>query len=720
MNKFNRTLITAALPYANGPKHIGHLAGAYLPADVFARFKRMKGEAVLYVCGSDELGTAITLQAIEQGTTPRAIIDTYHPLLMQCFNDLGIAFDMYHRTSEPLHHATAQEFFIDFYNKGLFEERTSEQYYDAEANVFLADRYIYGECPNCHHSKAYGDQCEKCGKALSPDDLINPKSTLSASVPIRKATKHWYLKLDAYEPWLKEWLLGEKKYWKPNAYGQSKSWIDQGLQPRSMTRDGAWGVAVPRLQADDNSHEGKVLYVWFDAPIGYISATKQYFEPQDGYSFTPLKLGLSSDPTSVTSNKLNTDWEVYWKQKDTQLLHFVGKDNIVFHCIIFPIMLHGQGSYIVPDNVPANEFLNLEGDKMSTSRKWSVEMHDFVAAFPNKADILRYTLISILPETKDSEFTWLDFQTKNNSELVAIFGNLVNRVMVLMHKYYNGVIPDVKPCDALNEVIINAKNAIENNIRNYKFRDAQTELMNLARHGNKMLADKEPWKLIKTDETAAKTCLFDGLQLCAALSILCEPFLPFTAKKLRDMLGKNDALWSWDDASNKQLLESGHTLNEAVLLFEKIEDDAVKAQVEKLNNTKQNMEKEIFAETPNETLAKTAEQPTSKPLISYDEFAKMQLLVGTITHAEKVAKADKLLKLSVSLGHETRTVVSGIAAHYTPEQLVGQQVTLLANLAPRMLKGIESQGMILMAEDENNKLIFVQPKSDTTPGSEIK
>ncbi len=714
MNEFKRTLVTAALPYANGPKHIGHLAGAYLPADIFARYKRMKGETVLYVCGSDELGSAITLQALAEGTTPRAIIDTYHPLLMRCFADLGIAFDMYHRTSEPLHFETAQEFFLDFYSKGLFEERVSEQYYDEQMQVFLADRYITGQCPNCGYEKAYGDQCEKCGKSLSPDELIHPKSTLSDSVPIRKPTKHWFLKLNEYEPWLREWLLGEKTYWKSNAYGQSKSWIDGGLQPRSMTRDGAWGVPVPQLKDGDTSHLDKVLYVWFDAPIGYISATKQYFAAPGGYEFTPTVLGLASDPTAESADRLHTDWQLYWKDEGTQLLHFVGKDNIVFHCIIFPIMLHAQGSYIVPDNVPANEFLNLEGDKMSTSRKWSIEMHEYLEAFADKADVLRYTLTSILPETKDSEFTWLDFQLKNNSELVGIFGNLVNRVVVLLHKFYNGSVPDVSPCSDLAAVIVQHKNKIESCLGAYKFREAQVELMNLARHGNKLLADKAPWNLIKTDPEATKVCLFDSIQLCAALSILCEPFLPFTAKKLRLLLNVGSAKWGWEHSTAGVLLPAGHTINQASLLFEKIEDEQIKKQLDKLHINK-------TTETQGDaTVEPIAVAVPLKPEIQFDDFAKMQLVAGTIVHATKVPKADKLLQLTIDIGYEKRTVVSGIAAHYDAENLAGQRVTLLANLAPRLLKGIESQGMILMASDASGKLVFVQPAEAVEAGSEIK
>jgi methionyl-tRNA synthetase len=687
MKTWKRYTITAALPYANGPKHIGHLAGAYLPADIYVRYLRSQKRDVVFVCGSDEHGTAITFQAMQEHTTPREIIDKYHHLIKKSFEDLGISFDIYHRTSEPLHHETSQEFFLDFYNKGLFKEVVSEQYFDEEKKVFLADRYIIGTCPNCGHDKAFGDQCEKCGKSLSPSELINPHSTLSGNKPVLRETKHWYLPLNEYEPWLRTWLLRDhSKDWKSNVYGQSKSWIDAGLQPRAMTRDGEWGVKVPLKDA-----EGKVLYVWFDAPIGYISATKQW---------------------ALENNK---SWELYWKDSDTRLIHFVGKDNIVFHCIIFPVMLHMHGDYIVPDNVPANEFLNLEGDKMSTSRKWSVEMHEYLEDFPDKADELRYVLCSIAPETKDSEFTWKDFQTRINSELVAILGNLVNRVLVLTDKYFENKVPDAGECSDLKKFIETQRDNISKSIEEFHFREGLSELLNIARHGNQMLSEKEPWKLIKTDEKATAVVLYDCLQIIANLGILCEPFLPFTSKKIFSMLNLDSTHFSWADAGRQNLLKPGHQLGKASLLYQKIEDDVIEAQITKLNKTKANtLEAKPQATAQNEETAK------SKSEITYDDFTKLDLRVGTILSAEKVEKADKLLKLSVDLGFETRTIVSGIAEHFKPEELLGLQVSVVANLAPRKIRGIESKGMILLAEDKIGKLHFVVPKDFTENGSIIR
>lgn len=687
MKKWKRYTITAALPYANGPKHIGHLAGAYLPADIYVRYLKANKRDVVFVCGSDEHGTAITIQALQENTTPRAIIDKYHVLIKESFEKLGINFDIYHRTSEPIHHETSQEFFLDFYNKGLFKEITSEQYYDEEKKVFLADRYIMGTCPNCGNDRAYGDQCEKCGKSLSPSDLINPHSTLSGKAPILKETKHWYLPLNEYEPWLRTWLLRDHaKDWKANVYGQCKSWIEGGLQPRAMTRDGEWGIKVPLPNA-----EGKVLYVWFDAPIGYISATKQW----------ALDTG--------------NNWELYWKDSDTRLIHFVGKDNIVFHCIIFPVMLHMHGDYIVPDNVPANEFLNLEGDKMSTSRRWSVEMHEYLQDFPGRADELRYVLCSIAPETKDSEFTWKDYQTRVNSELVGIFGNLVNRVLVLTDKHFENKVPQAGECGDLKKFINQQREKISDALENFRFREALAEMMNVARHGNQMLSEKEPWKLIKQDKEATGIVLYDGLQIIANLAILCEPFLPFTSQKLFKMLNLDPKHFSWADAGRQDLLRPGHILGKAELLYQKLEDEPIEKQIQKLLATKQNT-----VSAPKTPKVETGKTEEDKAEITYDDFSKLDLRVGTIKAAEKVEKADKLLKLTVDLGFEVRTVVSGIAEFFKPEEIIGQQVSLVANLAPRKIRGIESKGMILMAEDETGKLHFVSPKDLTKNGSIIR
>ena len=683
INTPKRYTVTAALPYVNGSKHIGHLAGAYLPADVYVRLKRLQGKDVVFICGSDEHGTPITIQAIKENCTPQEVIDKYHNLVKESFASLGISFDMYHRTSAPIHHETAQEFFTDFYNKGLFDEKVTRQYYDEEAGLFLADRYIKGTCPNCGHDSAYGDQCEKCGKSLDPTDLINPVSTVSGNKPVLKETKHWYLPLQKYEPWLRKWLLEDHaKDWKANVYGQSKSWIDGGLQPRAMTRDGEWGIKVPLPDA-----EGKVLYVWFDAPIGYISATKQW---------------------ALDNNKA---WEPYWKDADTKLIHFVGKDNIVFHCIIFPIMLHCHGDYILPDNVPANEFLNLEGDKMSTSRKWSVEMHQYLEDFPDKPDALRYCLLSNLPENKDSEFTWKDFQTKNNSELVAILGNFINRVLVLTHKFYNGKVPDKKPCDELQQFLTEQKNKIDEAIDNYRFREGLAEMMNVARHGNKLLTEKEPWKTFKTDPESAAVVLYDCIQIIANLSVMCEPFIPFSAMKIQQMLGVQ-VPFDWADVGRADLIPGNHQLGSPTLLFEKIEDEIIDMEIQKLYANKQ----EIVA---SEAVVVPTVAP-QKAEITFDDFEKMDIRVGTILTAEKVEKADKLLKLSVDLGFETRTIVSGIAAHFKPEDIIGQQVSVLANLAPRKIRGVESKGMILLAEDETGKLHFVKTEELTGNGSIIR
>lgn len=691
---WKRYTITAALPYANGPKHIGHLAGAYLPADIYVRYLRARKRDVLFVCGSDEHGTAITFQALQENTTPRAIIDKYHVLIRDSFKKLGISFDIYHRTSEPIHHETAQEFFLDFYNKGLFKEITSEQYYDEEKKVFLADRYIIGACPNCGYDKAFGDQCERCGKSLSPSELINPRSTLSGLAPVLRSTKHWYLPLDKYEPWLRRWLLRDHaKDWRANVYGQCKSWIEAGLQARAMTRDGDWGVKVPLKDAG-----GKVLYVWFDAPIGYISATKQW----------------------ALDN--NSNWELYWKDSDTRLIHFVGKDNIVFHCIIFPVMLHMHGEYIVPDNVPANEFLNLEGDKMSTSRRWSVEMNEYLADFPGKADELRYVLCSIAPETKDSEFTWKDYQTRVNSELVAIFGNLVNRVLVLTEKFFDNRVPPAKENEMIKKFVVEQREKIADALENFHFREALSEMMNIARFGNQLLSEKEPWKTIKTDKETTAATLYDCLQIIGSLAILSEPFLPFTSHKLYDMLNLQAERFAWDDAGNQRLLKTGHILGKAELLYEKMEDEVIERQITKLRETQDTRLKiqDQTGKSTTETATENSLRFAPKPEITFDDFAKIDLRVATILTAEKVEKADKLLKLTLDMGYETRTVVSGIAEFFKPEDIVGMRVSVVANLAPRKLRGIESKGMILMAEDTTGKLRFVTPLDNAPNGSIIK
>ncbi len=676
-NKFNRYCVTTALPYANGPVHIGHLAGVYVPADIYVRYLRMMNEDVLFIGGSDEHGVPITIKAKNEGVTPQDIVDRYHGIIKQSFQDLGISFDIYSRTSSKIHAETASDFFKNLYEKGKFVEKTSQQYYDEATNTFLADRYITGTCPHCGNEKAYGDQCEACGTSLSATDLINPKSTLSGQKPQLKETKHWYLPLEEYETFMREWILDSHKEWKTNVYGQCKSWIDQGLQARAVTRDLDWGVKVPIEGAD-----GKVLYVWFDAPIGYISNTKE----------------LHPD-----------NWEKWWKEKDTKLVHFIGKDNIVFHCIIFPAMLKAEGSYILPENVPANEFLNLEGDKISTSRNWAVWLHEYLKDFPGKQDVLKYVLCANAPETKDNDFTWKDFQTRNNSELVAIFGNFVNRTIVLTHKYFEGKVPQRGTLNELDiqtiEQIKQYPEKIGRSIEQYRFREALNELMNLARLGNKYLTENEPWKTIKTDAERTATVLNISLQICANLAILSEPFLPFTAEKLRGMLNQDKAFWY--EAGNSELLEEGKQINPAQLLFEQIDDKQIEAQLEKLQQTKK----------ANELATATVEP--QKANIEYDDFAKMDIRVGTILAAEKVAKTKKLLKLTIDTGIDKRTIVSGIAEYYSPEEIIGKQVSVLVNLAPKALKGIESQGMILMAENLDGSLSFISPEKPIRNGGTI-
>lgn len=676
-NKFNRYCVTTALPYANGPVHIGHLAGVYVPADIYVRYLRMMNEDVLFIGGSDEHGVPITIKARNEGLTPQDIVDRYHAIIKQAFQDLGISFDIYSRTSSKIHAETASDFFKNLYEKGKFVEKTSQQYYDEATNTFLADRYITGTCPHCGNEKAYGDQCEACGTSLSATDLINPKSTLSGQEPQLKETKHWYLPLEEYETFMREWILDSHKEWKTNVYGQCKSWIDQGLQARAVTRDLDWGVKVPIEGAD-----GKVLYVWFDAPIGYISNTKE----------------LHPD-----------NWEKWWKEKDTKLVHFIGKDNIVFHCIIFPAMLKAEGSYILPENVPANEFLNLEGNKISTSRNWAVWLHEYLKDFPGKQDVLKYVLCANAPETKDNDFTWKDFQTRNNSELVAIFGNFVNRTIVLTHKYFEGKVPQRGTLNELDiqtiEQIKQYPEKIGRSIEQYRFREALNELMNLARLGNKYLTENEPWKTIKTDEARTATVLNISLQICANLALLSEPFLPFSAQKLREMLNQDKVFWY--QAGNSELLEEGKQINPAQLLFEQIDDKQIEAQLEKLQQTKK----------ANELASATVEP--QKANIEYDDFAKMDIRVGTILAAEKVAKTKKLLKLTIDTGIDQRTIVSGIAEYYSPEEIIGKQVSVLVNLAPKALKGIESQGMILMAENLDGSLSFISPEKPIRNGGTI-
>lgn len=675
----NRKMITAALPYANGPVHIGHLAGVYIPADVYARFQRRLGKDVAFICGSDEHGIPITIRAKKEGVTPQDIVDKYHEIIKKSFADLGISFDEYSRTTSKNHYETSQDFFKVLYEKGKFTEEMSEQYFDEQAGEFLADRYIVGTCPNCGNENAYGDQCERCGTTLSPSELINPKSMLSGNVPILKETKNWYLPLNEYENFLNEWIIeGHKDDWKPNVYGQVKSWLNDGLKPRAMTRDLNWGVPVPLPGA-----EGKVLYVWFDAPIGYISFTKEWAE------------------------KNGKDWKDYWQSEASDLVHFIGKDNIVFHCIIFPSMMKAHGDFIMPKNVPAFEFLNLENDKISTSRNWAVWAHEYVEDFPGQQDVLRYALLSSAPETKDNNFTWKDFQTKNNSELVGIFGNFINRVSVLIHKYYDGVIPqgDVNASE-LKEINKSAKE-IAGFLENYEFRNSLSALMNLARFGNQYLQTEEPWKTIKDNPEKAAHSLFLGAQIAVALAQLCEPFMPFSSEKLLNMFNVQKSDWN-DIETESVLIETGHKINESSLLFSKIEDDVIEAQIQKLEQTKQNNKKT---------------NPNANPMkeeITFDDFTKIDLRTATILEAEKVEKADKLLKLTVDTGVDVRTVVSGIAESFTPEEVIGKQVMILLNLAPRKIRGIESQGMLLLTTKPDGKLSFVTPDdSNVENGIEI-
>lgn len=697
-----RYLVTAALPYANGPVHIGHLAGCYLPADIYARYLRAQKRDVKFVCGSDEHGVPITIRAMKEGIAPQEVVDKYHEIIKDSFAAMGILFDIYSRTSNKIHHETSQAFFLKLYNDGVFEERESEQYYDEAKDMFLADRYIIGTCPVCGNDGAYGDQCEKCGSSLSPDQLLNPRSALSSAVPVKRKTKHWYFPLDKYEEWLKEWIVeGKKDEWKPNVYGQCKSWLDSGLQPRAMTRDSSWGVPVPLPDA-----KGKVLYVWFDAPIGYISATKE----------------------------LTNQWSDYWCNPDTKLVHFIGKDNIVFHCIIFPAMLKAHGNFVLPENVPANEFLNIEGEKVSTSRNWAVWVHEYVKDFPDQQDTLRYVLCANAPETKDNDFTWKDFQERTNSELVSIFGNFVNRTFVLMHKLCNGKVPPLhknvatEADEALASDILMAKTNVEKSLESFRFRDALGHVMDLARKGNKYLQDNAPWSLAKTPELQQENqqkidnCLHMCLQLTANLAILANPFLPFAAKKMCYMMKVVDRMLEWENAGKMNLLNVGYPLRAPELLFRKIEDAEVTAQVEKLNN---NLKQATAAKMENNEAAKPAESPakevtTGKPEISIDDFNKIDLRVATILKAEKVEKADKLLKLELDLGYETRTVLSGIAQHFKPEEIIGKQVTVVANLAPRKMRGIESKGMILMAQNGDGRLIFASPLEKADNGSEVR
>jgi len=677
MNNFKRYLVTAALPYANGPVHIGHLAGVYVPADIYVRYLRMKGIDVKFICGSDEHGVPITLKARQEGVSPQQIVDRYHSLNKKAFQDFGIAFDIYSRTSNKIHHDTASAFFKKLYDNNQFIEKTSEQYFDTEAGQFLADRYITGTCPHCGNENAYGDQCEKCGTSLSATELINPKSTISGNQPILRETKHWYLPLDEYEGFFKKWILEENKNWKTNVYGQCKSWIDQGLKPRAVSRDLDWGVKVPVKDAN-----GKVLYVWFDAPIGYISATRE----------------------------ITDDWEKYWKDKETRLIHFIGKDNIVFHCIIFPAMLKAEGSYILPDNVPANEFLNLENDKISTSRNWAVWLHEYLEDFSGKQDVLRYVLTANAPETKDNDFTWKDFQTRNNNELVAVLGNFVNRTLVLTNKYFDGLVPEPGSLDESDKEVLaeipKIKKRVEQSLDNFRIREALKEAMTLARLGNKYLADTEPWKIFKQDEGRVKTILNICLQITANLTIVLEPFLPFTSKKMLGFI--NLERQTWESLGNSTLLTTGHKITKPGLLFEKIDDKEIDYQVEKLLKTKAQNE------------AKLKDVPEAKPNISFDDFTKLDIRTGTILEAEKVPKTKKLVKLKIDTGLDKRIVVSGIAEYFNAEELPGKKVSILVNLEPRKIKGIVSQGMILMAENKDGVLTFVNAEGNQAAGSMIK
>ena len=683
MNTPKRYTITAALPYTNGPIHIGHLAGVYVPADIYARFLRLTGKDVAYICGSDEHGVAIPMRAKKEGVSPQDIIDKYHGIIKQSFVDFGISFDNYSRTSSKIHHETAAEFFTKMHNDGEFIEEVSAQLYDAEANQFLADRFVVGTCPKCNFEESYGDQCESCGTSHNATDLINPKSSITGNVPSLKETKHWFLPLDKHEAFLREWVLeGHKKDWKPNVYGQVKSWVEDGLRPRAVTRDLDWGIPVPV-----KGGEGKVLYVWFDAPIGYISSTKEW------------------------AAREGKNWEDYWKKDDTKLVHFIGKDNIVFHCIIFPSMLKAHGDYILPENVPANEFLNLEGNKLSTSKNWAVWLHEYLEEFPGQQDVLRYTLTANAPETKDNDFTWKDFQAKNNNELVAIFGNFINRVVVLTNKYYTGEVPLPGAFTTIDEDVLAAvkefPNSIGKSIERYRFREASQELMNLARLGNKYLADEEPWKVIKVDAARVQTIMYVALQISAALAVVSEPFLPFTSTKLKTILNIDKSL-SWSDIHEKEvLLAVKHQINKAELLFSKIEDKSIETQLEKLLATKRSNAQEKKVVAP------------QKEVIDFEDFSKLDVRVGTILAAEKVAKTKKLLQLKVDVGIDVRTIVSGIAESFSPEDIIGQQVSVLVNLAPRKIRGVESQGMILMTDTLDGKLAFVAPERSIKNGQEV-
>lgn len=676
--KYNRTLVTSALPYANGPVHIGHLAGVYIPADIYVRYLRLKGEDVIHIGGSDEHGVPITIRAKKEGVTPQDIVDKYHGIIKKSFEDFGIAFDIYSRTSSDIHKKTASDFFLTLHNKGAFEEKTSEQYYDAEAQMFLADRYIMGECPHCGNPNAYGDQCESCGTSLSPTDLKNPRSTISGSTPVMRETKHWYLPLDKHESWLRQWILEDHKEWKSNVYGQCKSWLDMGLQPRAVSRDLDWGVPIPLPDA-----KGKVLYVWFDAPIGYISNTIEL---------------------------LPDSWEKWWKSEDTKLVHFIGKDNIVFHCIVFPAMLKAEGSFILPENVPANEFLNLEGDKISTSRNWAVWLHEYLEDFPGQQDILRYVLTANAPETKDNDFMWKDFQARNNNELVAILGNFINRALVLTQKYFDNKVPQLNELTDYDKETLkefaDVKAVVESYLDTYRFRDALKEAMNLARIGNKYLADTEPWKVVKTDMARVETILNISLQITANLAIAFEPFLPFSVKKIRRFINVDNL--TWDQLGRIDLLPVGHPLNQSELLFSKIEDETIEKQIQKLLDTKKANQQAVEV--------KVAPQ---KPSVAFDDFSKLDLRVGKVLECVKVPKADKLLQFLIDDGMGKRTIISGIAAWYKPEELVGKQVCFIANLEPRKLKGIESQGMILSVEDGGGNLSLITPSKDVEPGCQI-
>ena len=682
--KARRYTITAALPYTNGPIHIGHLAGVYVPADIYARYLRAQGKDVAFICGSDEHGVAISIRAKKEGVSPKAIIDKYDNMIRNSFEQFGISFDNYSRTSRSIHHDTASEFFKNMHQDGLFIEQTTAQLYDAEAEQFLADRFVTGTCPKCEHPEAYGDQCEQCGSSLSATELINPKSTLSGSIPVRKETKHWFLPLDQYEDFIRRWILeGHKKDWKPNVYGQVKSWVDDGLKPRAVTRDLDWGIPVPVPGG-----EGKVLYVWFDAPIGYISSTKEWAE------------------------RKGKDWEPYWKDEETELVHFIGKDNIVFHCIIFPAMLKASKEYILPTNVPANEFLNLEGEKISTSKNWAVWLHEYLDEFSGQEDALRYVLTTNAPETKDNDFTWKDFQARNNNELVAIFGNFINRAVVLTHKYFEGKVPKIESLTAEDKAALSAlttfPSAIGSSIEKYRFREASHEMLNLARLGNKYLADEEPWKRIKDKPDRVPEIMYTALQIAAALATICAPFLPRSAKKLSEIL-QLEIPPSWEDiASGKELIAPGHIIGKQDLLFSKIEDETISKQLEKLTNTKI------------ENLEKTDDLPASKPNITVDDFSKLDMRIGTIIGAEKIKKTKKLLQLTVDLGAETRTIVSGIASSFSPEEVIGKKTTVLTNLAPRTICGVESQGMLLMSKAKDGKMVMIQPDQGAKNGYPIQ